>query len=79
MCNIESLGITSSNDLANKIKPLIYHLSSKHLKREENCYRYVATLKVGLFFVDESDDNEDKYIIVNRFHADTPEQLVIFR
>ena len=58
--NIESLGITNSNDLSNKMKPLIYYLLSKHLKREENCYRYEVILQVGLFLVNESYDDEDK-------------------
>ena len=45
--NIESLGITNSNDSSNKIKPLIYYLLTKHLKREENCCRYEVILQVG--------------------------------
>ena len=71
--NIESLGITNSNDLSNKIKPLIYHLLSKHLKREENCSRYEVILQVGIFLVNESYDDEDKYIIVNKIYVDKPE------
>ena len=71
--NIESLGITNSNDLLNKIKPLIYYLLSKHLKREENFSRYEVILQVGLFLVNESYDDEDKYIILNN------RILVIFR
>ena len=58
--NIESLGITNSNHLSNKIKLLIYYLLSKHLKREENCSRYEAILQVGLFLVNESYSDEDK-------------------
>ena len=52
--NIKSLGITNTNDLSNKIKLLIYYLLSKHLKREENCYRYVVLLEVALFLVNET-------------------------
>ena len=68
--NIESLGITNSNDLANKIEPFIYYLASKYLKRRENNYNYLVSLDLGLFFVDESSDNENKYIRVNRFYMD---------
>ena len=76
--NIESLGITKSNDLSNKIKPLIYHLLSKHLKREENCSRYEVILQVGIFLVNESYDDEDKYIIVNKIYVDKPEGYWLF-
>ena len=71
--NIESLGITNTNDLSNKIKPLIYYLLSKHLKREENYDRYVVFLEVALFLVNESCDDEDKYIIIDRIYVDKPE------
>ena len=76
--NIESLGITNSNDLSNKIKPLIYYLLSKHLKREENCSRYEANLQVGLFLVNESYSDEDNYIIVNKIYADKPNGYWLF-
>ena len=76
--NIESLGITNSNDLSNKIKPLIYYLLSKHIKREENCSRYEVILQVGLFLVYESYDDEDKYIIVNKIYVDKPEGYWLF-
>ena len=76
--NIKSLGITNTNDLSNKMKPLIYYLLSKQLKREENCYRYMAFLQVGLFLVNKSYDDEDKYIIINKIYVDKPEGYWLF-
>ena len=76
--NIESLGITNSNDLSNKIKPLIYYLLSKHLKREENFSRYEVILQVSLFLVNESYDDEDKYMFLSKIYVDKPEGYWLF-
>ena len=68
----------NSNDLSNKIKPLIYYLLSKHLKREENCYRYEVILKVSFFLVNESYDYEDKYMFLSKIYVDKPEGYWLF-